>query len=111
MCQSSSKRPAAEAVADRDTTSPKSPRCTVGIWTNSGSFAAKAEHVPPSDADLERFRRLTTGSNISGLFAEPSIRMDLLGVAERIVEWCALIERRRERYTEDHFELRSMADW
>lgn len=111
MCQSSSKRPAAEAVADRDTTSPKSPRCTVGIWTNSGSFAAKAEHVPPSDADLERFRRLTTGSNISGLFADSTIRMDLNGVAERIVEWCALIERRRERYTEDHFELRSMADW
>jgi hypothetical protein len=87
------------------------------MWTNGGTFAAKGEnrvsHLPPSDADLASFRRLITGSNVSarGLFTNPTVRMDLLGVAEHIVEWCASIERRRERYTEDHFELRSMADW
>ena len=95
----------------------KAPRCFTPATSLHESAPPAAQtscasvDAQPDAAELAAFMELESRTQFSSLFACNETRSAFAATAEHIVRWLAGKERRRERYTEAHFEMRSLADW
>ena len=92
-------------------------RCHAPTTTLQDTVPSTAEvscasiDAQPDAAELAAFMVLESRTQFSSLFACNETRSAFTATAEQIVRWLAGKERRHERYTEAHFEMRSLADW